>query len=355
MTLPLLSSKSERKAASLSSNDSNSTLCRALRKHAAPSLQISRLAQEEEKLNRDISRSIEAHIASCRLAVCEEMQTRLPREVRDLIYTHLILSMRSKCQRYEHTDISCTCPTNHYSGGFYNGVKDEAARSKPPCMKLKDEKLLAYTPDTIDSETHRELAEAWFSNGGLYWVRWRLLGPFLANDVWHAGLDPKEHVRALTTAVYASEFVARSDGNRKGSKQDTIELLIDTLHGSRDMEKGSFFCLRVQFYNYISGVCTRGADFLAGLEAVFAVLGLLQKDGVNVLVYPEGLRASQALQSFCGPVPSVQEWLSRAYEYQGMNLLTWQDLEGLPTARQDRVWYELMPVKVSPCMRNYSC
>jgi hypothetical protein len=167
--------------------------------------------------------------------------------------------MRSKYQRYDHNDLSCTCPTNHCSGGLHNGVKDEAARSKPPCTQLKDEKLLAYTPDTIGSEMHREPAEAWYSNGGFYWGRWRLLSgwrlldPDLANDVWHAGSDPKEHVRALAISVRESELMTT----------DTVELLTDMRVELRCTKKGSSLCLQDKPYRYkfTSSLYTPDANF----------------------------------------------------------------------------------------------
>jgi len=273
------------------------------------------------------------------------MQARLPRELRDLVYTHLVSMVWGKHRSYYSSDFSCDCEKSHYGGDDFEGVRDDVARSKPACIKLKCDNLSNYSADVLGPETHRELAETWYSNDrGFYLNEWRVVGSFLQNDVWKAAISPKEHVRAIRTSIEAIDFEKPLDGKPESYRHEHVELLQDMLYGLRGLKKGSSFCLEITLYPHI--LAEPNANTINGLETIFAALKQVQGEGLNVLICPPYAGPRNALQLYCGPVMPVLEWLKRTRNLLDKKGGAWSDdMSGLTMTKQDRIWYDLMRSK----------
>ncbi|KAH6866638.1 hypothetical protein BKA58DRAFT_388352, partial [Alternaria rosae] len=131
------------------------------------------------------------------LRFCSAFRAALPREVRDMVYDHLITSRR---QHYvvERRDISTGIRSGlyitHDRGGrsFFDA---QPPLPEDPAMCRDVWRYAEYTGEAVA----KEISERWYCTGGfiIYTPQDCLLGKLLTQDVWQRGNVPADIVRYI--------------------------------------------------------------------------------------------------------------------------------------------------------------
>ena len=140
---------------------------------------------EGKRLQREVAQYIEACAASSCRELCNAMQEKLPRELRDVVYEELL-------QESLYCIGTADCdPT----------LRSERA-TKPSTMQRYPH---ISNPACVGKETLIEMAETWYRlcdfQLGFRSDAARLLG----NDLWSLGLDSRHYIRQITLHILPSD------------------------------------------------------------------------------------------------------------------------------------------------------
>jgi hypothetical protein len=157
------------------------------------------------KIGADIDRYIEIHVLEPQcLALCERMQAKLPRELRDQVYGHLLHGSK--------VDI----------GDIHGKLDiDEDDSSAPDFVHVPEQAAYArlFKEDCADSRTRFEFAYSWYRSTTFRFQRDAPFRNFLHEDYWGFGYDVRSLVQTvelvdLLVPIYERKSnIARRPGN----------------------------------------------------------------------------------------------------------------------------------------------
>ena len=144
-----------------------------------------------EKLERELMCYIDGVAApECR-ALCDKMQQRLPRELRDVVYEHLLEGSTRQVVHDNYT--STKNPRVVFNCNRYVRGSDVAVW--PQNSVVVDER---YTGKV----TKTEIGEAWYRSCILVLDHLSDVNAFVHFDLWGFGLTARDHIRRVELRVY---------------------------------------------------------------------------------------------------------------------------------------------------------
>jgi len=186
---------------------------------------------EGKRLQREVAQYIEACAASSCRELCNTMQEKLPRELRDMVYQELL-----------QDSLHCVATADYDPTFRSKGATEPSTMQRYPHLS---------NPECVGKETLIEMAETWYRlcdfRLGFRSDAARLLG----NDLWSLGLDSRHYIRQITlhilpfdcppytTSVRMADNV---DLLRKLRKLSSVKIMLSIHHwdystlGARDVE-----------------------------------------------------------------------------------------------------------------------
>jgi hypothetical protein len=149
---------------------------------------------------RELHQHIEPYAAHECLRLCGDIQQKLPRELRDLVYEHLLADLEGF----------------RIDNGHGNSYTDERCEHTGRSAKIYDYWKCGYhviESDYVGAVTKKEIGEAWYRTCTLEIYsrnRWDL-NEFLQYDIWRFGLRPVDFFRHLEVA-WCSEHEIKESG-----------------------------------------------------------------------------------------------------------------------------------------------
>jgi hypothetical protein len=240
------------------------------------------------------------------------MQAALPRELRDMVYSHVIDKLGPR---------------------FVRILQDESTRNWyiPNEVRFSDE----YNESSVDSKTLNELAQMWYQRRLFYFDGTATVEPFLRADFWGSGINPKDHIRTIGIWIWASDMVF---------DLITREAFKRRLHCLLSLAPGTSLCLEIGIP--LALIAYHRHNLMEPLEYVFDILKTLENRGLNVLVFPmsdsDTVPVSKAIKLLRGPVPSVAEWLHKVQIISGALPGDPVDVTDVDMSKDERMWYDLL-------------
>ena len=215
---------------------------------------------EGKRLQREVAHYIEACAASSCRQLCNAMQEKLPRELRDMVYEEL-LQESLLCVGTVDCD-----PT----------LRSEGA-TKPSTMQRCPH---LSNPECVGKETLVEMAETWYR---LCDFRLEFLSDaarLLGNDLWSLGLDSRHYIRQITLHILPY-----------GSPQNTRNILMaDNVDLLRQLRKLTHvkIVLDLQDWDYFT-LSSRDVElFVHQIAYIFPILRSMLDTGCRITGVVEG-------------------------------------------------------------------
>ena len=198
-----------------------------------------------------------------------------------------------------------------------------------------------YLIDCLDTRTLEAVAKTWYRTCCFSVQSWSTLHQFLSVDIWNVGLNPREHVRAICMNVVPQQS---SDPwrPRHTARDETSALMNEHYKGLLGVRKATRFCLEIVLYDHLDNPSD---DYSQELERIFAMLRELEQSGLDILALPrlsESIALQKALPLFYGPVPSVEDWLSRARLVHRTMRGPAEETVGIEMTEKDWKWHNLI-------------
>jgi hypothetical protein len=295
--------------ASQSTLASNITSCQALE------AELNHLRAQKNQVVEKADQLANSYDNFLRRAVCDQMQAALPRELRDMVYCHVIQQL---------------------GPWFVRILKDEFTRNQriPDRFRFSDE----YSESSMNFETLNELAQMWYRRQLFYFYGYSTIEHFLPADLWGSGINPRDHIRTIGTDILVSDMAYRVSCvfPREAIKKSLFSLLA--------LMPGTSFCLEIHIpFAHLAHPCD---ILMERLEYIFDILKTLENHGLNILVFPrlcsDTVQVSKAVKLLRGPVPSVEEWLHKAQTISGTLRGNTRDVTGVDMSKEDRMWFDLL-------------
>jgi hypothetical protein len=211
-------------------------------------------------LSAEIDRQIVAHTAPPIHALCENLQERLPRELRDIVYEHLL----PPCDiLIEATDFL---------------PLDDPESSRPRLISFPH--LLEH--DYLDAITRKEYAEAWYRFCTFQFASTDLVGRFIHEDPWGMGLPVHQLARNFEIDIWHTDCMHESIYKRRSNidQPQLLDCLLTVRSGAR-MVFPIDTMVRIAIW---SGCEERKREFIELLSRFFVSARRLLAAGHHVVV-----------------------------------------------------------------------
>jgi hypothetical protein len=187
---------------------------------------------------------------------------------------------------------------------------------------------------------------------------WQVLPPVLIDDTWGLGLLPKDHIRGIKFKLgnFLQPVPKRQECYWRGPSlqrcdrfrelENTLVAFTKPLYGlCKRGERGGMVLITLDVFDhwlkdpdhYLSTEC------FDGLKGLFSLLGILQEEGLRVLVLPTGKHGHSkwTLRALNGRVPTFEYWWEVVKTVMG----SFQGLdkeEDVVLSKTDHEWYRML-------------
>jgi hypothetical protein len=256
-------------------------------------------AAPEEYLTPSEAKLIELRKEMVRLSrapcanLCEEMQVRLPRELRDIVYGYLLDGESGTSIAVCRGDFRCGCTQDHRdnSDAEDDAFFEMAAATRWSCSLdyyIVDRKL--FNTEYLGKETLREVAGTWYSIRVFKIHDWRYTELFVHTDVWELGMSPTDYISTVHFHLSYSDLRKLQSSSpmpgcmRFGGKCNMLE----RLQHLANLREGARVCIKIGVHNYTvySPECTGSQAYQSTLKALFSMLKQFEQQGLRILVIP---------------------------------------------------------------------
>lgn len=237
------------------------------------------------RVDNQLSDLIDAYAAtSCRL-LCDTMQTRLPREVCDLIFEDLFnrkivyVDHGARCSScvFLTREESC-CVICEEKECFQEELNPNPALEIGVPHHITDAKY-------VGAHTLRMIAEVWYRTTEFIVSVPCMLGAPLDKDLWQTGLDVSTEARQITLSVCITGFERTGlDPPGTSTINDFLNQLEGTLRQTLQFKRGIKVKLILDVNCYMESNVNRD-DLDRGLQLCFEALRSFQVHGHHLQIY----------------------------------------------------------------------
>jgi hypothetical protein len=221
----------------------------------------------------------------CR-AICEGMQERLPRELRDMIYEY-ILPQDTRVEYFQ----TCSKDLPRYSNG----------------ERLSPHLLCA---EYLGGTSVAELGETWYRVSELVFWDYQYSNAFLQSNPWKLSSQPTKLVCKVVIEICVTDFMTYIGGTNgewdvSSGKLTQLHRAIANLSSLRKATKVALrFRTRANYW--VKSTEERYQQFVDVIESIASVARLLQKQGYQIkLLY----RDEKAGDDFSKSIPAAKDWI----------------------------------------------
>tara|TARA_R110002003_G_scaffold3_29_gene192 strand:+ start:675 stop:1733 length:1059 start_codon:yes stop_codon:yes gene_type:complete len=198
-------------------------LALARRRIAATSIELTAVQAKIERISTYLKPIIVRYSKLSHPTICRDVRNRLPRELRDMIYTHVgIAHLPTEYHIANFPKLGVQSPTCD----FFEDYKNENDSNKPWYL----------CPDTVGADMAAEAVQLLYRKSKFLVNDHQLLARLLNEDRWKTGTLPKDFIRHVELRLFRSDY---EDDNAHGE-------LIASLRSLKCLENGASIVLNLE-------------------------------------------------------------------------------------------------------------
>jgi hypothetical protein len=316
------------------------------------------IKRRKAALNDRVTRLAYAYGKPARVALCANIQSSLPVELRDRIYEFLIEDETTRVKIHGDRDFNCACLKLDYA---YES--DREIDGLPLCwIKFDVLNRNFYNTTAFDVATLTEVVKTWYRYGVLAVYDWRMLAPILASDKLGIGMPTKDLVRAMLISIDEFDIIGSPNASPQeafcrqwGESHGThLDNLVGALRSLEGLGKGAAVVIWLSFPDYllVQTRVSRSQEYLRTLHALFATLKTIQTKDIDVLVFTrmsaqlndgedDQQVTLQMIRMLNQPLTTVEVWLQRIAAFPASSA---EKQEMIVATRIERKWQAVLDI-----------